>query len=150
MHLPTHFGFGAGHLQQTSPAFNFGLVGREREAFMDRIGDSAKKGLDFIKSRALETVEVQKLSSVVKELEERRNQCLLDLGHRVVACYGTEELKDEVFQDRVEEVHALTEKLESAQTKYEETKAHLRHSMEDLIPGRPQPPIPSPDYEDLS
>ena len=28
---------------------------------MDRIGDSAKKGLDFIKSRAKETVEVQKL-----------------------------------------------------------------------------------------
>ena len=69
---------------------------------MDRIGDSAKKGFDFIKSRALETVEVQKLSSLVKELDDRRNQCLLDLGHRVVACYGTEDLKDEVFQDRVE------------------------------------------------
>jgi hypothetical protein len=117
---------------------------------MDRIGDSAKKGLDFIKSRALETVEVQKLSSEVKELEERRTQCLLDLGHRVIACYGTDELKDEVFRDRVEEVGILTEKLEAAKAKYEETKAHLKHSMEDLIPRRPQPPIPSPDYEDLS
>ena len=117
---------------------------------MDRIGDSAKKGLDFIKSRALETVEVQKLSSEVKELEERRTQCLLDIGHRVLACYGTDELKDEVFQDRVEEVRTLNEKLDAAKAKYEETKTHLKNSMEDLIPRRGQPPIPSPDYEDLS
>ena len=117
---------------------------------MDRIGDSAKKGLDFIKSRALETVEVQKLSSLVKELDDRRNQCLLDLGHRVVACYGTEDLKDEVFQDRVEEVRALTEELEKARERYEATREHLRHSVEDLIPRRPKPPIPSPDYEDMS
>lgn len=117
---------------------------------MDRIGDSAKKGLDFIKSRALETVEVQKLSSVVKELEERRRQCLLDLGHRVMACYGTGELKDEVFQDRVEEVQALTAELESVRGKYEETRTHLRQSVEELIPGRPKSPIPEPDYEDLS
>ena len=117
---------------------------------MDRIGDSTKKGLDFIKSRALETVELQKLSSEVKELEGRRNQCLLDLGHRVMACYGTNELKDEVFQDRVEEIRSLTEKLEVAQHKLEETKQHLKNSMEDLVPRRPQPPIPSPDYEDLS
>ena len=45
---------------------------------MDRISDSAKKGLDFIKSRALETVEVQKLSSGIKRLEERRDNCLLE------------------------------------------------------------------------
>lgn len=117
---------------------------------MDRIGDSAKKGLDFIKSRALETVEVQKLSAQVKELEERRNQCLMDLGHRVLACFGTEEMKDESFQDRVEEMSALTEQLEAARLNYEETKAHLRSTMEELIPRRPKPPIPSPDYEDLS
>lgn len=116
---------------------------------MDRIGDSAKKGIDFIKSRALETVEVQKLSATVKELEERRRQCLLDLGHRVVACYGTDDLRDEVFQDRVEEIQALNEELEAAKNKYEETRTHLRQSVEELIPRRPKSPIPEPDYEDM-
>jgi hypothetical protein len=114
---------------------------------MDRIGDSAKKGLDFIKSRAKETVELQRLAANLKQLEERRRECLLDLGHRVVVCYGTEELRDETFQDRVEEVNHLTSDLEKAKAEYEAAKEHLKQSVEDLMPKRPAPHIPEPDYE---
>ena len=116
---------------------------------MDRISDSAKKGIDFIKSRALETVEVQKLSGQIRELEERRTRALLDMGHRVMACFGTEDLRDSSFEDRVEEVRSLTVQLEEVQKKHEETVEHLKHSVEDIIPRRPKPPIPGPDYEDL-
>lgn len=114
---------------------------------MDRLGDSAKKGLDFLKSRAKETVEVQKLSSTAKQLEERRLQCLIDLGHRVVAAHGTEDFQESIFTDRVEEVQKLTAELEKVQQEHEETKTHLRQSMEELLPKRSGPPIPPPEYD---
>jgi len=116
---------------------------------MDRIGDSAKKGLDFLKSRAKETVEVQKLSSALKELEERRQRCVLDLGHRVLEAFGTEALNDETFRDRVEEIESLTEELERRREEHEQTVTHLRQSVEELLPRRPGTSIPGPDYEEL-
>lgn len=116
---------------------------------MDRIGDSAKKGLDFIKNRARETVEVQKMATTIKQLEQRREECLLDLGLRVLVCYGTDDMTDASFRDRVEEVRELSSRIETLSAEYEETKTHLKQSMEDLIPKRPGPPIPSPDYEQL-
>lgn len=117
---------------------------------MDRISDSAKKGLDFIKSRALETVEVQKLSSGIKRLEERRDNCLLELGHLVLAAYGTEDLTDSTFRPRVEEMEHLIQELEKLKQEYHETVEHLRHSMEDLLPKKPgSSPIPEPDYDSL-
>ena len=114
---------------------------------MDRIGDSAKKGLDFIKSRAKETVEVQKLSSTLKQLEDRRERCLLDLGHRVLAAYGTDKMCDESFQDRVEEANYLTQQIQKVKEEHESTREHLRQSVEDLMPKRSGPPIPPPDYD---
>ena len=116
---------------------------------MELIGHSAKKGLDFIKSRAKETMDVQKLSSQLKQLEERREQCLLDIGHRVLVAYGTEDLKDETFRDRVEEIAHLKEEMERVKAEYEGTLTHLKSSMEDLLPKKPKPPIPGPDYETL-
>jgi len=98
---------------------------------MDRLGDSAKKGLDFIKSRAKETVEVQKLSSTLKQLEDRRERCLLDLG----------------LQDRVEEANYLTQQIQKVKEEHESTREHLRQSVEDLMPKRSGPPIPPPDYD---
>jgi galactokinase/mevalonate kinase-like predicted kinase len=114
---------------------------------MDRIGDSAKKGFDFLKSRAKETVEVQKLSSAVKQLEERRQLCLLTLGHRVLEAYGTDALSDDIFRDQVEEVQNLTQEIDSLKREHEETKSHLRQSVEDLLPKRPGSSYPGPDYE---
>lgn len=130
---------------------------------MDRLGDSAKKGFDFIKSRAKETMEVQKLSSSIKQIEERRQQCLLDLGHRVLATYQTEELTSETFRDRVEEIRDLEAQLQQKSSDYQGLKKHLRQSVGDLLPGKSNPsesdastteaapstPIPAPDYEEL-
>ena len=117
---------------------------------MDRIGDSAKKGLDFLRSRALETVEVQKLSGSIKKLEERRHNCLLELGHLALAAYGTPDLTDETFRVRVEEIEALEQELAAAQKEHHDTVEQLRQSMGDLLPKRPgSSPIPAPEYDDL-
>lgn len=114
---------------------------------MDRIGDSAKKGLDFIKSRARETVEVQKLSSELKQLEDRRERCLTDIGHRVMAAYGSDDMCDETFRDRVEEVHYLTDQIKQVSAEHESTKDNLRQSVGGLMPKRNAPPIPPPEYD---
>lgn len=117
---------------------------------MDRLGDSAKKGLDFIKNRALETVEVQKLSGTLKRLEERRQNCLLELGHLVLAAYGTEDLKDETFAPRVEELRYLADEIERVKREHQETKEHLVQSVEEVLPRRPGTgQIPEPKYDSL-
>ena len=117
---------------------------------MDKLGDSAKKGFDFLRNRAAETVEVTKLSSELKELEERRNQSLIDLGHRVMVAFETENMTDETFRDRVEEVRHLSLEIEKVEKNYKETKTQLRQSIDDVIPKRSGVSIPSPDYEDMS
>ena len=114
---------------------------------MDRIGYSAKRGLDFIKSRAMETVEVQKLSSELKQLEERRQNCLLEIAYRVLAAYGTEQMTDATFRDRVEEAQALDAQIEELKSRQEDTKEHLKQSVGEILPRRPGSTFKGPDYE---
>lgn len=117
---------------------------------MDRLGDSAKKGLDFIKNRALETVEVQKLAATIRKLEDRRRQCLTELGHLVVAAYGTEDLKDETFAPRVDEIRYLTNEIELAKQNHEESREQLLQNVEELLPQRPGTSrLPEPKYDNL-
>ena len=99
---------------------------------MDRIGDSARKGLDFLKTRATETIEVQRLSATLRQLEERRQQCLIDLGHRLIVSLETDDLRAEAFQDRVAEVHSLSEEIEKVKKEQEDIRRHLRQSLEEL------------------
>ena len=117
---------------------------------MDKLGESAKKGFDFLRNRANETVEVTKLSSKLKSLEERRDQCLLDLGCRVMATFDTDELTNDIFRDRVEEVRHLTAQIKEVEEQYSQTKDQLRQSFDGVLPQSSSLSIPSPDYEDLS
>ena len=119
---------------------------------MDRFQDSAKKGFDFLKSRAKETVEAQKLNSSIRDIEERRDSCLQDLGHRVVAMFDTANFDREALRDRVEEVRRLSADLEAAQHDYDSLKNHFKTSVEEILPKgvKPEPTtpgsIPEPDY----
>ena len=105
---------------------------------MDRFQDMANKGLDFLKSRAKETVEAQRLHSVTRDLEARRERSLLDLGHRVVAMFDLPEFDKEAVRDRVEEVLRLSEELDKARQEYEATAAELKSAVADAVSGRPQ------------
>lgn len=110
---------------------------------MDRFGESARKGFDFLKNRAKETVEVTKLSSNIRELEARRDQCLLDIGHRVMAMYDGPVFDKEALRDRVDEVRSLNAELDAANHEYQEVKTSLKSSVEDIIPGRGKDEAPS-------
>lgn len=115
---------------------------------MDRIGDSARKGLDFLKSRATETIEVQRLSALLRQLEERRQRCLVDLGHRVMAGLEIEELRTEMFEDRADEVHYLNEQIEQLKKRQDELRHHQRPGEEDTEANAAHS-VPPPDYETL-
>lgn len=106
---------------------------------MDKFGESARRGFDFLKSRAKETIEVQKLSSGVRDLESRRDKCLLDLGHRVWAMYDSPDFDKEALRDRVEEVRKLNKEIEAMKGDYDSVKTHLKSSVEGLLPGHSQP-----------
>jgi predicted nuclease with TOPRIM domain len=105
----------------------------------------------------METVEATQLSSNIRELEDRRDQCLLDIGHRVMAMYESPVFEKEALRDRVEEVRNLNAELETARQELEDLKASLKSSVEELIPGRsreeapqasdPSPAPQPPDYE---
>lgn len=106
---------------------------------MDRFGETARKGFDFLKSRAKETVEVSKLSSQLRDLEQRRDRSLLDIGHRVMAMYDSPSFDKEALRDRVEEVRALNAEMEAAQQSYQEVKSSLKSSVEEILPQHREP-----------
>lgn len=107
---------------------------------MERFGESARRGFDFLKNRAKETVEVQKLSTNVRELEMRRDQCLMDIGHRVLAMFDSPIFDKEALRDRVDEVRRLNREIDYAQADYQSAKSHLKSSVEEILPGRARSP----------
>lgn len=120
----------------------------EKRENMDRFGESARKGFDFLKSRAKETVEVTKLSSQMRELEERRDRSLLDIGHRVMAMFDAPNFDKEALRDRVEEVRVLNAEMEAAQQSVQELKSSLKSSMEEILPQpRGHEPGHEPSYD---
>lgn len=115
---------------------------------MDRFQDMANKGLDFLKSRAKETVEAQRLHSTVRDLEARRERSLLDLGHRVVAMFDLPDFDKDAVRDRVEEIQRLTSEIATAKQEFETVKEQIKESVEDVLPQRPGSAIPQPPSYD--
>lgn len=110
---------------------------------MDQFSDKARKGLDFLKSRAKETVESQKLSSQIRQLEGKRDSCLLDLGHRVFVMFEMDRFEPEPLQPRIDEIRQLNRELESKQDEAKRLKEQFRKSVEEVIPGRSDEPTES-------
>ena len=116
---------------------------------MDRFQDMANKGLDFLKSRAKETVEAQQFHSALRDLTARRERALQDLGHRVVAMYDLPEFDKEAVRDRVEEIRRLTEEIGKAQAEFDAVTEQLKSSVEEVLPHRPQASaVPQPPSYD--
>ncbi len=105
---------------------------------MDFFGGKAKKGLDFIKSRAKETVEAQKVVSQIRQLEEQRDRCLMDIGLRVIAMFENDVLDRFALKDRVDEAQSLMKELEIQQQAYQKLKEQLKHSVEEILPKSEQ------------
>lgn len=117
---------------------------------MDQFQDKAKKGLEFLKSRANEAVEVQKLSSKIKQLEHRRDECILDLGHRVFVMFEMDRFDPDSLTDRVREIRDINQELEERMEEARKVKDHLRTSVEDILPRSGARPVssapPPPTY----
>lgn len=114
---------------------------------MDQFQEKAKKGLDFIKSRAMETVEVQKLTSQLRAMERRKEECILDLGHRVFVMFEMDRFDPESLKDRVDEVRRLNGEIEEKQREVRELREQFKHSVEEIIPGRQRPGAEVPAQE---
>lgn len=104
---------------------------------MDDISSKAKeglrKGLDFIKSRAKETVDIQKLGTRIKQMEQRREECILDLGHRVFVMFEMDRFEPDSLKDRVDEIRDLNGQIETLQAEMAETRDHFKQSVEQLV-----------------
>lgn len=120
---------------------------------MDDISSKAKegllKGIDFIKSRAQETVDIQKLGSRIRQLEQRREECILDLGHRVFVMFEMDRFDPQSLKDRVEEVRELNGQIEALQGEVAETREHFKQGVGQLVgsgeEGAAKAPEPATD-----
>ena len=74
---------------------------------MDQFQDKAIKGFNYLKTKAQETVEHQKLSAQIRQLEARRDNCILDLGHRVFVMFEMDRFAPETLKGRVDEIRGL-------------------------------------------
>jgi len=93
---------------------------------MDDLGSKAKhglkSGLDFLKGKAKEAVDLTKLHGEIKRLQGRRDEYLLDIGHRVFVMFEMDRFEPEGLKPRVEEIRELNREIETLQEEAQAVK----------------------------
>ena len=92
---------------------------------MDELGKKAKEnilsGFQFLKGKAKETLDLQKLGGQMKTLEQRREECLQEVGQRVFVFFEMdkvhhlEESDWESIRPRIDEVKEINRQLNAIQ-----------------------------------
>ncbi len=94
---------------------------------MDDLGSKAKQGLksgfDFLKGKAKEAVDLTKLHGEIKRLQARRDEYLLDIGHRVFVMFEMDRFEPDGLTGRVEEIRELNREIEALQEEAQAVKA---------------------------
>lgn len=100
---------------------------------MDNFQEKAKHGLDFLRDRAKETVEAQKLAAHVRGLEKRKEECILDLGHRVFVMFEMDRFEPESLKQRVDEIRELNQQIEEKQVESRQVREQFKQSMSHIM-----------------
>jgi hypothetical protein len=94
---------------------------------MDEFGakakSSLKSGFDFLKGKAKEAVDLTKLHGDIKRLQARRDEYLLDIGHRVFVMFEMDRFEPDGLKPRVDEIRELNREIESLPEEAQAVKA---------------------------
>lgn len=107
---------------------------------MDQFQDKAIQGFNYLKTKAQETVEAQKLAAQIRQLETRRNNCILDLGHRVFVMFEMDRFQPETLKPRVNEIRELNLEIDALHEKSREKKTSEAEEKSSGIPITPEAP----------
>ena len=119
---------------------------------MEEFGKKAKEGIlsgfQFLKGKAKDTIDLQKLYSQQKTLQQRRDECLLEVGQRVFVFFEMDRamsLKEEDWEPikpRIDEVKDINRELVKIEEQIASVKAghHEEHAHEGAHPPDDVPP----------
>ncbi len=77
------------------------------DKFSQKARQGLQKGVEFLRNRAQETVDVHKASAHLKELQRRHEECIRDLGYRVYAMMQKGTLDQKLLRERYVEALEL-------------------------------------------
>lgn len=92
------------------------------EDFGQKAKSQLKMGFDFLKGKAKDTVDITKLQSQIRSLEQRRDECLLEVGQRVYVMFDMDKFDPEDVKPRVNEVREIKARIEALQTEVKSIK----------------------------
>ena len=113
---------------------------------MDEFGKKAKDGLlhgiQFLKDKAQETMDLQKLNGQVRSLEQRRDECLQEVGQRVYVFFEMDRVQSlqesdwESIRPRIDELKEIKRKLQATEEQIVAVKSgqHIDSPREDAPP----------------
>jgi len=70
------------------------------DKFSKKAKEGLQKGVEFLRNRAQETVEMHKATAHLKELQKRHDECIWDLGYRTYAMLQKGALDQRVLRER--------------------------------------------------
>lgn len=105
---------------------------------MDNLGDKAKKGLskglEFLRNRAQETVEIHKSNAYIKELQKRHEESIRDLGYRVYGMMQKGEIDQRALRERFLEALELEKAIERGLRDQTNIRDQFRTDLQIFVP----------------
>lgn len=93
---------------------------------MDQFSQKAKQhlkvGLDFLHKKARETLDVTKLQSQLRQVQEQKQQALITLGERACAMFDMDSFRAEELKDGVDQVRELQRQITELEQQIQEVR----------------------------
>lgn len=104
------------------------------DKFSEKARQGLQKGVEFLRNRAQETVDVHKASAHLKELQRRHEECIRDLGYRVYAMLQKGTLDQRVLRERYVEALELEKAVQRALKDVENIRDRYSSDLKLFVP----------------
>ncbi len=105
---------------------------------MDKFSQKAKeglqKGMEFLRNRAQETVDVHKANAHLKELQRRHEECIRDMGYRVYAMMQKGALDQRLLREQYVEALELEKAVQRALKEVENIRDRYSSDLKLFVP----------------
>lgn len=104
------------------------------DKFSKKAKEGLQKGVEFLRHRAQETVELHKATSHLKELQKRHEECIRDLGYRTYAMLQKGTLDQRVLRERYVEALELEKAIQRAIKEQENIRDRYSTDLQIFVP----------------